>query len=167
MFNNSKPTTKAPVTTNTTDKTQPAINMISQGTIIDGSLISKNDVRISGRVDGEVKAEGRVILANEGYVKGNVNAGEADVAGTVEGELNISKRLILRQSARIKGDIQTKVLLVEEGAVFEGACRMEGFNGNKIESGKSEYSSSNNNKSEKNLGDLKIQKNKLPDTHPA
>ena len=161
MFNNSKPTTKAPVT-NTTDKTQPAINMISQGTIIDGSLISKNDVRISGRVDGEVKAEGKVILANEGYVKGNVNAGEADVAGTVEGELNISKRLILRQSARIKGDISTKVLLVEEGAVFEGACRMEGFNGSKIENGKFE-----NGKTEKASGDFKFQKNKLPDTHPA
>jgi len=162
MFNNSKPTTKAPVTNTTTDKTQPAINMISQGTIIDGSLISKNDVRISGRVDGEVKAEGKVILANEGYVKGNVEAGEADVAGTVEGELNISKRLILRQSARIKGDIQTKVLLVEEGAVFEGACRMEGFNGNKIDNSRYE-----NGKADKVSGDVKIQKNKLPDTHPA
>ena len=162
MFNNSKPTTKAPVTNNSTDKTQPAINMISQGTIIDGSLISKNDVRISGRVDGEVKAEGKVILANEGYVNGNVNAGEADVAGTVEGELNISKRLILRQSARIKGDIQTKVLLVEEGAVFEGACRMEGFNSPK--SGNSKFE---NGKSEKASGDLKIQKNKLPNAHPA
>lgn len=162
MFNNSKPTTtKAPVAT--TDKTQPAINMISQGTIIDGSLISKNDVRISGRVDGEVRAEGKVILANEGYVKGNVNAGEADVAGTVEGELNISKRLILRQSARIKGDIQTKVLLVEEGAVFEGACRMEGFNGNKIENGKSEISKTEKSSS----SDLKIHKNKLPESHPA
>ncbi len=126
MFNESKSTTK-PQTPVTTDKTQPAINMISPGTVINGSLSTKNDVRISGRVDGEVQADGKVILANDGYVNGNINAGEADVAGTVEGELNISDRLLLRQTARIKGDIQTKILLVEEGAVFEGACRMEGF----------------------------------------
>jgi cytoskeletal protein CcmA (bactofilin family) len=38
--------------------------------------------------------------------------------------LFIDGLLILRESSKIYGDIQTVKLHMEEGAVFEGACKM-------------------------------------------
>ena len=102
----------------------PQINMVSEGTVIKGSLSSNSDVRVAGKVDGEASSEGKFILASSGIIDGDIKAKDADVAGTVEGELTATNKLILRQSAVVKGDIHTKVLLVEEGARFDGACKM-------------------------------------------
>lgn len=121
MFNNVKKQANDPMETT---KNQIAINMISQSTEIKGTLKTKSDIRISGKIDGEIYAEGKVILAKGGIIYGNIYAGEVDIAGTVEGEIKSTKRLILRQTAVVKGDVAMKVLLVEEGAVFEGDCKM-------------------------------------------
>ena len=107
-----------------TAKNHPAINMISQGTELNGKLHTQNDIRISGKVTGEVRADGKVILTSDGFVKGDIYASEADIAGKVDGEIIISKKLILRQTAKVTGDVNTNKFLVEEGAVFEGACKM-------------------------------------------
>jgi cytoskeletal protein CcmA (bactofilin family) len=114
-------------TKNSTDMTttnQPMINMISEGTRIKGELASKTDVRIAGTVDGEIHAEGKCIITNSGTVKGNISADEADISGSVNGEIKVSTRLILRKSAKVTGNIHAKSFLVEEGAFFEGTCRM-------------------------------------------
>ncbi|MEX0780438.1 MAG: polymer-forming cytoskeletal protein [Balneolales bacterium] len=103
---------------------QPSLNMISEGTTIKGALETENDIRVSGTVDGEIISKGKCIISKSGLIKGNVNAPEADIAGTIDGEVTVSNRLILRQTAVVKGDIQTKVFLVEEGASFDGACKM-------------------------------------------
>lgn len=103
---------------------QPMLNMISEDTELKGNLRTKNDVRVAGKVDGELRANGKCIISVTGKVTGDLSANEADIAGTVEGEITIGKKLILRQTAVVKGDINTKVLLVEEGAQFDGVCKM-------------------------------------------
>lgn len=102
----------------------PNINMISQGTEIIGTLKTNTDIRISGKLDGTIESLGKVIISTGGLITGDVKGKEADVAGTINGELVVSERLILRQSAIVIGDITTKSLLVEEGARFDGACKM-------------------------------------------
>jgi cytoskeletal protein CcmA (bactofilin family) len=57
-------------------------------------------------------------------VYGDVNAQEIDVSGTVEGSLLVGNKLVLRKTAQIIGDIYTKSILMEEGAEFQGECRM-------------------------------------------
>lgn len=103
---------------------QPNINMISTGSLITGTFKSKSDLRVSGTIDGHVYAESKCIVSESGLVKGDLSTKEADIAGAVEGELIVSNRLILRSTARVTGDITTKVLMVEEGAKIDGACKM-------------------------------------------
>jgi cytoskeletal protein CcmA (bactofilin family) len=102
----------------------PSVNMISEGARIKGSIATENDVRVAGTIAGEASSEGKFILTGTGKVDGDVKAADADIAGKVEGELRVANKLILRKSAIITGDIYTKVLLVEEGARFDGACKM-------------------------------------------
>lgn len=131
---------------------QPNINMISQGTTLTGTLETKSDLRISGTIDGQVHAESKCIVAESGLVKGDLKTKEADIAGAVEGELIVSNRLTLRSSARITGDITTKVLMVEEGARIDGACKM----GDQIslsKSGSENGTSAKSNASQKTMSD--------------
>lgn len=118
MFNNGKPAPSAP------HRAQPSINMISEGTIINGTIQTKDDIRIAGTVNGDLKVEGKCILAKSGVIKGRLEAQEADVAGTIEGESVGTDRLTIRQTGVVKSDIKTRILLIEEGARFEGNCSM-------------------------------------------
>ncbi len=100
------------------------INMIGEGTVFEGTLKSESDIRISGRVDGTLEVKGKVIVAQEGSVEGEIRAASLDVAGRVNGEVDVEERVVLKSSAVIEGNIQTGRLVVEEGAEFNGTCRM-------------------------------------------
>lgn len=102
----------------------PSLNMISEGTTLNGTINTQNDIRIAGKTDGELVSKGKLIVTSSGTVEGDVNALDADIAGKVDGELRVTNKLILRQSAVVNGDIYTKTLIVEEGAEMNGACRM-------------------------------------------
>lgn len=102
----------------------PSLNLISEGTKIKGTITSENDLRISGRLDGEAICKGKIIVASDAMVDGNITTVEADIAGKITGTLKVSDRLTLRKSAVVGGDIYTKVLVVEEGGEMNGNCRM-------------------------------------------
>ncbi len=117
MFNNGKPGTPA-----AQGRIAPAINMLSEGTVVNGTIQTKDDIRIAGTVNGDLKVEGKCILSKTGVIKGKLEAQEADIAGAMEGENLITDRLTIRQTGVVKSDIRTRILLIEEGARFEGNC---------------------------------------------
>ncbi|MDQ7039715.1 MAG: polymer-forming cytoskeletal protein [Rhodothermus sp.] len=100
------------------------LNLVGEDTVFEGTLRTPHDVRISGRVIGTLHVQGRVIIAAEGVVEGEVHAGNADIAGRVQGDLVIKETLLLKETARVEGRIQTGRLVVEAGAIFDGECRM-------------------------------------------
>lgn len=119
MFNNGKSAK------NGQNHAQVALNMISEGTRIKGTLETQDDTRIAGILDGDLTVKGKLNLSKSARIKGNIHAKEADVAGKVDGEVVVEEKLTLRSTAMVTGDIKTKVLLVEEGAHFDGTCSME------------------------------------------
>ncbi len=151
MFNSNtnKKSSAAKVNSNTSGNNLPSINMISEGTHVKGTLNTKNDIRIAGKLEGEAEAKGKLIIASTGVVDGDIEAVDADIAGKLLGEIHVSNKLILRQSAIVDGDIYTKSLLVEEGAQINGACRMneEGTKSSSSSSGSSSSSSTSSSSS--------------------
>lgn len=149
MFNSNntnKKSSAANVNAKTTGNNLPSINMVSEGTHVKGTLKTKNDIRIAGKLEGEAEAKGKLIIASTGVVDGDVEAVDADIAGKLLGEIHVSNKLVLRQSAIVDGDIYTKSLLVEEGAQINGACRMN-EEGSKSRSSISSLSSSSSSSS--------------------
>lgn len=103
---------------------QDQINLVGEGTVFEGTLRAESDVRASGKIVGKLDVDGKAIVAESGVVDGEIVATNADVAGRVEGEIHVSERLVLKSTARVDGNIETDRLVVEEGAVFTGECRM-------------------------------------------
>lgn len=102
----------------------PAVNLISEGTIIDGEINSNGDIRIDGMVTGTVRSKSKVVIGSTGKVKGEIYCESADVLGSIEGSIEVKGILYLKTSASISGEINTGKLVVESGAVFNGICRM-------------------------------------------
>ncbi len=101
------------------------INMVGKGATIDGTLEVGGDVRVGGRVNGEVRVKGRLVITPEGRVEGLVSTREADIAGQVKGDIMVVDRLVVRKSAVVHGNITAAKLVIEDGAIFEGQCHMK------------------------------------------
>ncbi len=102
------------------------LNRLVAGTRILGDILSESSLRIDGEVVGNISTSAKVVIGETGLLRGNLNCAEADIEGTVEGKLFVDGLLVLRESSKIYGDIQTVKLHMEEGAVFEGVCKMGG-----------------------------------------
>ena len=94
-----------------------------------GDIISEADFRIDGKLDGNVKTSGKVVIGKDGYIHGKVECVNADIEGSFNGELLVSDLLSLKASAVIEGVVSVAKLAVEPGATFNAACTMGGSKG--------------------------------------
>lgn len=99
-------------------------NTIGKGTVLEGNIETYGNIRIEGKVIGNVKSKSKVALGNSSNIQGNIIAQNADIEGEVKGKIEISELLVLKATAIINGDIVTGKLVVEPGAVFNGSCKM-------------------------------------------
>jgi cytoskeletal protein CcmA (bactofilin family) len=99
-------------------------NNIGKGTIVAGTIETFGNIRIEGKVIGDITTKSKVVLGHSAYVEGNILAQNADVEGELKGNIEISEILTLKASSMINGDIKTNKLIVESGAAFNGGCKM-------------------------------------------
>ena len=101
-------------------------NRIEKNTKIKGDIISEADFRIDGKLEGNVKTSGKVVIGKGGYIHGKVECVNADIEGSFNGELLVSDLLSLKASAVIEGTVSVTKLAVEPGATFNASCSMKG-----------------------------------------
>src|SRR6188768_375262 len=106
------------------DEISTSSNTIGKGTFLEGNIETYGNIRVEGKVVGNVKSKSKVALGNSSHVQGNIIAQNADIEGDVRGRLEVSELLVLKATAVINGDIVTGKLVVEPGAVFNGSCKM-------------------------------------------
>ena len=99
-------------------------NRIEKNTVIKGNITSQADFRIDGKLDGNVKTSGKVVIGKDGLIKGKVECVNADIEGNFDGELFVSELLSLKSSAKIEGTVNVSKLSVEPGATFNASCTM-------------------------------------------
>lgn len=100
------------------------MNQLGQGTVLNGDLSTEGDIRIDGKIIGNVTSKAKTVVGATGVIQGNVFCQNAYVDGTVNGNIEVSELLILSKTAHVTGDIKIKKLVVEEGAKFNGKCSM-------------------------------------------
>lgn len=101
-------------------------NRIEKSTKIKGDITSEADFRIDGKLEGNVKTSGKVIIGRSGVIVGKVECVNAEIEGSFSGELYVSQLLSLKSSAVIDGDVTVSKLAVEPGATFNASCNMQG-----------------------------------------
>ncbi|UYQ91653.1 polymer-forming cytoskeletal protein [Chitinophaga horti] len=101
------------------------INIIGNGTTINGDIDCDGDIRIDGQVNGLVSTKAKIVVGPEGEIVGDLICNSADILGKVTGIIKVEDLLFLKGNALIKGDIYTAHFEMEPTAKFNGRCYME------------------------------------------
>lgn len=98
---------------------------VGGGTVVTGEANFKAMMRVDGHLSGRVSSSsGTLIVGANGKVDANIEVAVAVIHGTINGDIIATQRLELGRAAKVNGNIQTPSLIIEQGAIFEGSCKM-------------------------------------------
>jgi cytoskeletal protein CcmA (bactofilin family) len=104
---------------------QRTSNVFASEAELTGEFNFKDMVRINGHIAGSVHSKtGTIIVDTEAKVDATVDVAVAMISGTVTGDIIARDRVELGPASKIYGNIWTRSLVIKDGAIFEGVCRM-------------------------------------------
>ena len=107
------------------DKKSTALGSILDPNIeINGNIDVTANLVIHGKVNGNVTSTQTLNTAKGSKVKGNIIAKNAMISGEVHGDLEVSEKIVLGQTAHLVGNLKASILIIEEGAKFDGMSNM-------------------------------------------
>lgn len=98
--------------------------LIGAGAELIGDFTLDGSARIDGKIGGNVTVTGNLILGAGSIVTGDVQAASVLIGGEVTGNITAPEKAELTASAKVLGDIATKVIVIDEHAVFQGKIDM-------------------------------------------
>jgi cytoskeletal protein CcmA (bactofilin family) len=103
---------------------QEVSTLIGADFVLNGELTGKSVIRIDGKITGNVKTEGGVILGEKGTIVGDITTTAAIIYGTVTGNVKTAQ-LEIKKTGKVNGDIKTETLEIEFGAQYNGKLEMK------------------------------------------
>ena len=98
--------------------------LIGNKTVFEGKLNAYGGIRIDGTVKGEIECQGILVVGNGGKIEANIIADSAIIGGEVIGNITAKNRLEIISKGKVRGDIAASHLIIDDGVIFEGSCRM-------------------------------------------
>lgn len=98
---------------------------LGSDTEFEGKLTFNGAVRIDGKFTGEIITEGTLIIGESAFIKSEIHASHIVVSGEVRGNIIAENRIEIHAPGKVFGNIQSPVVVLEEGVIFEGTCRMQ------------------------------------------
>ena len=100
------------------------LSIIANGMRIIGDIETAGVLKVDGRIDGSVNGARQVLLGRGASVHGAIRADEVVIGGIVDGGIVATERLELQETAIVNGDIETRSIIVLEGARINGIVKM-------------------------------------------
>jgi len=105
-------------------RTKRVESIIGHDAYLEGTLSSKVNLRIHGRVKGTVLCESMVIVGSEGSVEGEITSYDVFIAGEFKGNVTAKNKVEIAENGKVYGDITTAKIVIDPGVLFEGRCKM-------------------------------------------
>jgi len=99
-------------------------NSISQDSFFKGRFFIQGDLDIDGKYEGEELRANQLAIGKSGRVRSTIYVNQVVVEGIVIGDINAKTRVMLLPTARVLGDITTPELIIQNGVIFAGKCRI-------------------------------------------
>jgi len=100
------------------------LNLIGSGTTVEGKIRTQGNIRVDGKVVGELHAAENVAIGLTGEIEGNINGKNVTIGGKIRGNIIAVDKLVFEGKAVVRGDIRSARLVIDEGAVFDGKISM-------------------------------------------
>lgn len=100
---------------------------IGSGANFSGEISFSGIMHLEGTFSGLIASDdGTLVVGASGVIDASIEVATAQIHGTVKGDISARERVVLKPTAIVTADIETSSLCIEDGAVFEGRCRMSG-----------------------------------------
>lgn len=111
---------------NSSGPDQASTSVIDKGCELEGRFTFAGKLILNGKLQGTINSPGTLLVGETGQVQADVHVGTAIISGEITGNIIAQDRVEILGSGRVIGDIVTPVLVLEEGVVFDGHCKMNG-----------------------------------------
>lgn len=101
-------------------------NSLVRGTSVEGTITTESDIRIDGKLVGQLISKGKVIIGPSGEINGDIECQNAMIEGHFSGRLQVHELLQVKETAQVEGEVQTGKLVVQSGSIFNVTCSMGG-----------------------------------------
>jgi cytoskeletal protein CcmA (bactofilin family) len=106
---------------------------LGKETIFEGKMTFEGVFRLDGKFEGEIFEGGTLIVGETAVVQGKIGVNSIIINGLVEGEVYAKGRVEIHSTGKFYGNLLTPILIVNEGGILEGHCKMEGTLDKKVE----------------------------------
>ena len=107
-------------------KAKDEINaFLGRNTEFEGKFSFTGAVRIDGKLSGEIFSSGTLIVGEGALIKSQTHVADIIISGEVHGDIFAENKIEIKVPGKLFGNIQTPKLVIEEGVIFEGNCRMK------------------------------------------
>jgi cytoskeletal protein CcmA (bactofilin family) len=98
---------------------------LGKNTSFEGKMSFEGMVRLDGKFDGEIFSGDILIIGDTAVVNAKIKVGTLLVDGKVTGNVHASDKIEIHSTGRVNGNINTPALVIKEGGVFDGNCKMD------------------------------------------
>ncbi|MFC1867457.1 polymer-forming cytoskeletal protein [Thermodesulfobacteriota bacterium] len=98
---------------------------LGRDTEFEGKLSFKGAVRIDGHFTGEIYTEGTLIVGELAVIKSDIHVSHIIISGEIRGNIIADNKIEIHSPGKVFGNIQAPAVVIEEGVIFEGSCRMQ------------------------------------------
>lgn len=98
---------------------------LGKDTEFEGKFSFTGAVRIDGKFNGEIESSGTLIVGETATIQSQIHVADMIISGEVHGDVVAENKLEISVPGKLFGNIQTPKLVIEEGVIFEGKCRMQ------------------------------------------
>lgn len=90
---------------------------------IKGQIDIDEAIDINCKIEGEIKADGKLTIQKNGYVKAEVNTQDAVISGKFEGNMKVNGKVEVTKNGTLKGNITTDRIVINDGGIFSGTVK--------------------------------------------
>ena len=116
-------------------------SIIGEGASFSGDISMSGLFRIDGDFRGNIEKADKVLIGRNGRAECSIRAGTIVVGGVVKGDIYSTEKVVVLSTGMVIGNISTPRLLVEDGVVLNGRCKIISFQDKKQKQAE-EYSGS-------------------------
>ena len=66
------------------------------------------------------------MVGESAFLEADIRASRLIISGEVHGNISAMKKIEINSQGKVLGNISAPIITIQEGGIFEGACKMQG-----------------------------------------
>jgi len=102
------------------DIESPILTVMGKDAKLEGKIETEGSIQIECEVSGEMKVRRKLVIAQSGSVRADVQTADVTIHGEYEGNLVATGSVEITPTGRVDGNIETNSIIISKGGMFNG-----------------------------------------------